>query len=89
MAKKKKRELRPFCYYCGNREFENLKILIEHQKLKHFKCKLCGKRLSTAGGLVIHLDDVHKETITQVPNAIEGLVVLTTRCGDTVNEKVS
>jgi hypothetical protein len=34
----------------GEREFEDLKLLISHQKAKHFKCDRCGKRLNTAGG---------------------------------------
>jgi DNA-directed RNA polymerase subunit RPC12/RpoP len=40
---------RPWCYYC-ERDFDDLKILINHQKAKHFKCERCGRRLSTAGG---------------------------------------
>lgn len=35
----------------GEREFEDLKLLISHQKAKHFKCERCGKRLNTAGGM--------------------------------------
>ena len=34
----------------GERDFEDLKLLISHQKAKHFKCDRCGKRLNTAGG---------------------------------------
>lgn len=56
---------RPWCYYCpslalcraivvnhctGERDFEDLKLLISHQKAKHFKCDRCGRRLNTAGG---------------------------------------
>lgn len=41
---------RPWCYYC-ERDFDDLKILISHQKAKHFKCERCGRRLNTAGGL--------------------------------------
>lgn len=56
---------RPWCYYCeftrrtvlspslmclGERDFDDLKILISHQKAKHFKCERCGRRLNTAGG---------------------------------------
>lgn len=41
---------RPWCYYC-ERDFDDLKILISHQKAKHFKCDRCGRRLNTAGGL--------------------------------------
>lgn len=40
---------RPWCFYC-ERDFDDLKILINHQKAKHFKCERCGRRLNTAGG---------------------------------------
>ena len=40
---------RPWCFYC-ERDFDDLKILISHQKAKHFKCDRCGRRLNTAGG---------------------------------------
>lgn len=42
---------RPWCYYC-ERDFDDLKILLSHQKAKHFKCERCGRRLNTAGGLL-------------------------------------
>lgn len=58
-----------FCFYC-DREFDDERILIQHQKLKHFKCDFCNKKLATVGGLVIHCTQVHKEPITKVPNAI-------------------
>lgn len=47
------------CFHClnahadflpGERDFEDLKLLISHQKAKHFKCDRCGRRLNTAGG---------------------------------------
>ncbi|KAI9761689.1 MAG: hypothetical protein M1835_008140 [Candelina submexicana] len=60
---------RPWCYYC-ERDFDDLKILISHQKAKHFKCERCGRRLNTAGGLSVHLNQVHKETLTTVENAL-------------------
>lgn len=38
-------------WFCaGERDFEDLKLLISHQKAKHFKCDRCGRRLNTAGG---------------------------------------
>lgn len=57
MTKKKRRQnpeiedliARPWCYYC-ERDFDDLKILIHHQKAKHFKCERCSRRLNTAGG---------------------------------------
>ncbi|KAJ5142798.1 uncharacterized protein N7515_001585 [Penicillium bovifimosum] len=60
---------RPWCYYC-ERDFDDLKILISHQKAKHYKCDNCGRRLNTAGGLSVHLSQVHKEQLTQVANAL-------------------
>ncbi|CAI4218520.1 unnamed protein product [Parascedosporium putredinis] len=52
------------------RDFEDLKLLISHQKAKHFKCEECGRRLNTAGGLSVHMNQVHKETLSQVENAL-------------------
>ncbi|KAJ1915044.1 hypothetical protein H4219_004513 [Mycoemilia scoparia] len=69
--KSKKQQFKPWCWYC-NREFEDEKILIQHQKAKHFKCQICSKRLNTAGGMVIHVAQVHKETVKKVPNAHPG-----------------
>ncbi|KAK4697868.1 hypothetical protein P7C71_g265, partial [Lecanoromycetidae sp. Uapishka_2] len=60
---------RPWCYYC-ERDFDDLKILINHQKAKHFKCERCGRRLNTAGGLSVHMTQVHKETLTVIENAL-------------------
>lgn len=57
--------------YC-NREFEDEKILIQHQKAKHFKCPTCNKKLFTGPGLVVHCMQVHKETIDKIPGAIPG-----------------
>ncbi|KAF5475329.1 hypothetical protein F2P56_007142 [Juglans regia] len=69
MGKKKKRtSSKVWCYYC-DREFEDEKILVQHQKAKHFKCHVCHKKLSTAGGMIIHVLQVHKESVTKVPNA--------------------
>eukprot|EP00262_Sarcandra_glabra_P015268 TRINITY_DN466_c0_g1_i1.p1 TRINITY_DN466_c0_g1~~TRINITY_DN466_c0_g1_i1.p1 ORF type:complete len:377 (+),score=75.21 TRINITY_DN466_c0_g1_i1:306-1436(+) len=69
MGKKKKRvAAKVWCYYC-DREFDDEKILVQHQKAKHFKCHVCHKKLSTAGGMAIHVLQVHKETVTKVPNA--------------------
>ncbi|XP_004232645.1 protein SUPPRESSOR OF FRI 4 [Solanum lycopersicum] len=72
MGKKKKRSTdKVWCYYC-DREFDDEKILVQHQKAKHFKCHVCHKKLSTAGGMAIHVLQVHKETVSQVPNAKPG-----------------
>ncbi|KAG9401245.1 hypothetical protein AC1031_010004 [Aphanomyces cochlioides] len=79
MGKKKKRDdgidepkiARIYCYYC-DRVFEDEKVLIMHQKARHFKCNYCNKKLSTAGGMVVHVAQVHHETILHVPNAKPG-----------------
>ncbi|CAI7890993.1 unnamed protein product [Closterium sp. NIES-54] len=71
MGKKKRKDAKPWCFYC-DREFDDEKILIQHQKAKHFKCHVCHKKLSTAGGMVVHVLQVHKENLTKVPNARPG-----------------
>ncbi|KAI6234610.1 hypothetical protein M3Y99_00779700 [Aphelenchoides fujianensis] len=71
MGRKKKKAAKPFCWYC-TREFEDDKILIQHQKAKHFKCHICNKKLFTGPGLAIHCMQVHKETIDKIPGAIPG-----------------
>lgn len=53
MGRKKKKQSKPWCWYC-NREFDDEKILLQHQKAKHFKCHLCHKKLFTGPGLQIH-----------------------------------
>lgn len=62
-------DAKPFCFYCG-REFDDEKVLIQHQKAKHFKCYECNRKLDTATGLMVHMLQVHKETINKVPNAL-------------------
>jgi hypothetical protein len=53
-----------WCFYC-DREFETEKILIEHQKARHFKCQICSRKLNSASGLNVHMTQVHKETIKE------------------------
>lgn len=64
-----KRAFLPFCYYC-EREFESEDTLIQHQRFKHFKCPLCNRKPESAGGLVVHMLQVHKESLSRVPNAM-------------------
>ncbi|RQM25410.1 hypothetical protein B5M09_000994 [Aphanomyces astaci] len=79
MGKKKRRDdgveetkiARIYCYYC-ERVFDDEKVLIMHQKARHFKCNYCNKKLSTASGMVVHIAQVHHETILHVPNAKPG-----------------
>lgn len=71
MGRKKKKQLKPWCWYC-NREFDDEKILIQHQKAKHFKCHICHKKLYTGPGLSIHCMQVHKEKVDKVPNSVPG-----------------
>ncbi|KLO07335.1 hypothetical protein SCHPADRAFT_917273 [Schizopora paradoxa] len=70
--KSKKAVIRPWCWYC-EREFEDEKVLMQHQKAKHFKCKICPRRLNTAGGLAVHIQQVHKlepENLPRIENAL-------------------
>jgi len=60
-----------YCWYC-EREFEDDKVLLSHQKAKHFKCSHCPRRLNTAGGLAVHIDQVHKLGTDRIENAIPG-----------------
>ncbi|CAH0480871.1 unnamed protein product [Peronospora belbahrii] len=81
MGKKKRRDdggvdseapqRRIFCYYC-DRNFDDEKVLILHQKARHFKCPTCYKKLSTISGMIIHMQQVHKESLTSIPNAKAG-----------------
>ncbi|KAI0306268.1 hypothetical protein B0F90DRAFT_1808024 [Multifurca ochricompacta] len=63
MAKKKNKQLlRPWCWYC-EREFEDEKVLMQHQKAKHFKCGM------------FHIQQVHKlepENLPRIENALPG-----------------
>lgn len=63
--KKKASKQKSWCWYC-NREFDDDKILVQHQKAKHFKCHICHKKLYTGPGLSIHCMQVHKEAIDKV-----------------------
>lgn len=56
----------------GDREFEDDKVLLSHQKAKHFRCPHCPRRLNTAGGLAVHIDQVHKLGTDRIANAIAG-----------------
>ncbi|MBW0547730.1 hypothetical protein O181_087445 [Austropuccinia psidii MF-1] len=60
-----------FCWYC-EREFEDAKVLLQHQKAKHFRCPHCPRRLNTAGGLAVHIDQVHKLPTDRIENALPG-----------------
>ncbi|KAH8995411.1 hypothetical protein EDB92DRAFT_202765 [Lactarius akahatsu] len=42
---------------------------------KHFKCGMCPRRLNTAGGLAVHIQQVHKlepENLPRIENALPG-----------------
>lgn len=72
MGRKKRKldfELKPFCYYC-DREFGDEKVLLQHQKAKHFKCLLCDRKLDLASSLALHMMQVHKTVLKAVPNSL-------------------
>ncbi|KAL7425141.1 hypothetical protein Q5752_000829 [Cryptotrichosporon argae] len=74
MVKKRKQQvfvLKPWCWYC-EREFEDEKVLLQHQKSKHFKCQLCPRKLNTAGGLMVHSNQVHKCEPEPLTNTLPG-----------------
>ncbi|KAF7976522.1 hypothetical protein HWV62_6343 [Athelia sp. TMB] len=50
-------------------------VLMQHQKAKHFKCNMCPRRLNTAGGLAVHIQQVHKlepDNLPRIDNALPG-----------------
>ena len=59
-----------WCWYC-DRHFLDEKILITHQRCRHFKCPVCPRKLNSPSGLLVHAAQVHKLTLDKVPNAIE------------------
>ncbi|OLL25527.1 BUB3-interacting and GLEBS motif-containing protein ZNF207 [Neolecta irregularis DAH-3] len=77
MARKKKGQSqgpdlsRPWCYHC-DRDFDDIKVLIAHQKAKHYKCPQCPRKLNTPIGFAVHIKEVHKKVVTTVENAIPG-----------------
>ncbi|GAO50202.1 hypothetical protein SAICODRAFT_10043 [Saitoella complicata NRRL Y-17804] len=78
MGKKNKKQTqldelleKPWCWYC-ERTFDDLKILLNHQRSKHYQCEHCNRKLNTAGGLNVHVQQVHKETLIAIANTIPG-----------------
>ena len=63
--------LKPFCYYC-DKEFDNANILLQHQKNRHFACKNCSRKFSTAASMSSHVLTVHNLAVSKVPNAKAG-----------------
>ncbi|KAK0549792.1 hypothetical protein OC846_000258 [Tilletia horrida] len=60
-----------WCWYC-DREFEDEKVLLQHQKAKHYRCPHCPRRLNTAGGLAVHITQVHKLEPDRLTNTLPG-----------------
>lgn len=65
-----------FCYWC-DKDFEDERVLIQHQTTKHFRCPLCPTRqqagnCNTLHGLVIHYRKAHTAGLMVVPNAKPG-----------------
>jgi len=75
-AAKVKGPPRWWCYYCDTRHEGELQ-LIQHQRHKHFLCRLCdpksyGRNCLSLSGLISHVRRSHRQEITEVPGAIEG-----------------
>ncbi|KAF8305620.1 hypothetical protein DL93DRAFT_304898 [Clavulina sp. PMI_390] len=45
---------------------------MQHQKAKHYKCRHCPRKLNTAGGLAVHVQQVHKLDPDKIDNAMPG-----------------
>jgi ribosomal protein L34E len=63
MGRKRKASL-PWCYYCG-REFEDEKVLLLHQRAKHFRCGSCAKQFGNVGTMRTHALKAHGETVAK------------------------
>jgi hypothetical protein len=73
MGRKKKKDARPYCWYCGpDKFFDDETVLIQHQRSKHFKCSICHRKMQTASSLKSHCLYVHKEDLPTIPNAKPG-----------------
>lgn len=64
-------ECAPFCYYC-DREFDDVKTLIQHQRTKHFCCEECGRTFSSVTSLRVHMLNSYKKSLKEVPHALSG-----------------
>ena len=62
---------KPTCFYCL-RSFDNEDVLIQHQKLLHFKCSECGRKFSNAPGMGVHMKTMHGIELKSVPKAEPG-----------------
>jgi hypothetical protein len=62
MGRKRKAAALPWCYYC-EREFEDDKVLLLHQKAKHFKCGSCNKQFLNIGAMKSHALKSHGENV--------------------------
>lgn len=60
-----------FCYYC-DREFDDVKSLVHHQRLRHFCCKESGRTFDSITGLRVHMLNAFKKSLKEVPNSMTG-----------------
>ncbi|CAL1132812.1 unnamed protein product [Cladocopium goreaui] len=64
-------ESTPFCYYC-DREFDDVKTLVHHQRTKHFCCGECGRTFGSVTSLRVHMLNSYKKSLKEVPHAMSG-----------------
>jgi hypothetical protein len=48
--------------YC-ERKFVDERVLVMHQKARHFKCDMCFKKLGSAIGLAVHQHQMHNKQL--------------------------
>lgn len=64
-----------FCYFC-DKDFDDERVLIQHQVMKHFRCPVCKSgssgKCNTLHGLIIHYRKVHSADLAVTPNSIQG-----------------
>jgi len=60
-----------FCYYCDG-EFDDVKSLMHHQRLRHFCCRESGRTFDSITGLRVHMLNAFKKSLKEVPNSMTG-----------------
>ncbi|KAI8904045.1 hypothetical protein EDD86DRAFT_195201 [Gorgonomyces haynaldii] len=62
MRKRKEKQELIWCWYC-DKEFQDERTLVQHQRLRHFKCSECPRKLLSGPGLRQHMMQVHKQSL--------------------------
>lgn len=59
------------CPYC-DRAFDDELAHLTHMREKHYRCRVCSRRLANVSSLAVHTRQVHKQDLTAVFGALPG-----------------